>query len=249
MYRRRYGDDHRPVMITKAQKPVILAHRLGTFLAILGTPERTGFSGPWLADPRSFAVAHPFFSASSCSVGWSGVHDRSQRGRQRRLAGRVPIRADAETIHRSVVQPVTQLVATGRRSQDQQRQDRHVRLHEFDQRIATASRSARDSPSPGIRGNGRNSFRICARTQPPATPLQPGRLRRPKGWPPPPSSCSANIRPHGAAVDTCDRQGPGRCLRDGRTAGVHRSARFLPTVVLSDSIDSGRVNELSTDGC
>jgi hypothetical protein len=55
--------------------------------------------------------------------------------------------------------------------------------------------------------------------------------------------------PHGAAVDTCDRQCPGRCLRDGRTAGFHRSARFLPTVVLSDSMGSGRVNELSTDGC
>ena len=49
-----------------------------------------------------------------------------------RLAGRLPIRADPETSRRSVVQPVTQLVATGRRRQDQQRQDRRVRLDEFD---------------------------------------------------------------------------------------------------------------------
>ena len=158
---RRYGHDHRPAMITKAHKPVILAHRLGTFLGIQGTPERAGFSRPWPADPRSFAVDHPsFFSACSCSVVWSGVHDRSQRVSQRRLAGRLPIRADPETIHRSVVQPVTQLVATGRRSQDQQRQDRHVRLHEFDQGIATASRSAPRFAVAGIRGNGRNSSRI-----------------------------------------------------------------------------------------
>ena len=33
---RRYGHDHRPAMITKAHKPVILAHRLGTFLGIQG---------------------------------------------------------------------------------------------------------------------------------------------------------------------------------------------------------------------
>jgi hypothetical protein len=31
-------------MITKAHKPVILAHRLGTFLGIQGTPERAGLS-------------------------------------------------------------------------------------------------------------------------------------------------------------------------------------------------------------
>ena len=41
---RRHGHDHRPAMITKAHKPVILAHRLGTFLDIQGTPERAGFS-------------------------------------------------------------------------------------------------------------------------------------------------------------------------------------------------------------
>jgi hypothetical protein len=43
---RRYGHDHRSAMITKAHRPVILAHRLGTFLNILGTPERAGFSRP-----------------------------------------------------------------------------------------------------------------------------------------------------------------------------------------------------------
>jgi hypothetical protein len=43
---RRYGDDHRPAMITKADKPVILAHRLGTFLGIQATPERAGLSPP-----------------------------------------------------------------------------------------------------------------------------------------------------------------------------------------------------------
>jgi hypothetical protein len=31
---------------------------------------------------------------------------------------------------------------------------------------------------------------------------------------------------YSATVDTVDRQCPGRCLRDGRTAGFHRSARF-----------------------
>ena len=243
-----YGHDHRPAMITKAHKPVIVAHRLGTFLGIQGTPERAGSSPPWPADPRSFAVDHPsFFSACSCSVGWSGVHDRSQRVSQRRLTGRLPIRADPETIHRSVVQPLAQLVATGRRSQDQQRQDRHVRLHEFDQGIATASRSA-PRPVAGIGGNG-TAPGSAARTHPPATPLQPGPTSAAQSWPAPPSPCSANIRPHGAGIDTCDRQCPGRCLRDGRTAGFHRSARFLPTVVLSDSMGNGRVNELSTDGC
>ena len=160
---RRSGHDHRPAMITKPYKPVILAHRLGTFLGIQGTPERAGFSRPGPADPRSFAVDHPsFFSACSCSVVWSGVHDRSQRVSQRRLTGRPPIRADPETIHRGVVQPLARLVATGRRSQDQQRQDRRVRLHEFDQGIATAGRSAPRFAAAGIRGNGRNSSRSRA---------------------------------------------------------------------------------------
>jgi len=59
-------------------------------------------------------------------------------------------------------QPVTQLVAIGCRGQDQQRQDRHVRLHEFDQGIATAGRSAPRFAAAGIRGNGRNSSRIRA---------------------------------------------------------------------------------------
>ena len=59
---------------------------------------------PRRADPRSFAVDRPsFFSACSCTVGWSGVHDRCQRVSQRRVAGRLPIRADPETIQRSVV--------------------------------------------------------------------------------------------------------------------------------------------------
>ena len=49
--------------------------------------------------------------ACSCSVVWGGVHDRSQRVSQRCVAGRLPFRADPETIHRSVVQPVTRLVA------------------------------------------------------------------------------------------------------------------------------------------
>ena len=158
---RRYGHDHRPAMITKAHKPVILARSSRYFPRYSGDSGAGRVLAPWPADPRSFAVDHPsFFSACSCSVVWSGVHDRSQRVSQRRLAGRLPIRADPETIHRSVVQPVTQLVATGRRSQDQQRQDRHVRLHEFDQGIATASRSAPRFAVAGIRGNGRNSSRI-----------------------------------------------------------------------------------------
>ena len=151
---RRYGHDHRPAMITKAHKPVIVAHRLGTFSIFRGLPSGPGCP-PWPADPRSFAVDHPScFSACSCSVGWSGVHDRSPRVSQRRVAGRLPIRADSETIHRSVVQPLARLVAIGRRSQDQQRQDRHVGRHEFDQGIATARRSAQRFAVAGIRGNG-----------------------------------------------------------------------------------------------
>jgi hypothetical protein len=35
----RYAHDHRPAMITKAHKPVILAHRLGTFLGIQGSSD------------------------------------------------------------------------------------------------------------------------------------------------------------------------------------------------------------------
>jgi hypothetical protein len=164
--------------------------------------------------------------------------------------GASPVDSQFEPIQKpSVVQPVTQLVASGRRSQDQQRQDRHVRLHEFDQGIATASRSAPRSPSPASAETAATAPGSAARTHPPATPRQPGRTSAAQSWPPPPSPCSANIRPRGAVVDRCDRQCPGRCLRDGRTAGFHRSARFLPTVLLSDSMDSGRVNELSTDGC
>jgi hypothetical protein len=79
---RRYGHDHRPAMITKAHKPVILADRLGTFLGIQGTPERAGFA-PSRADPRSFAVDLPSFLRMQLSVVWSGVHDRSQRVSQR----------------------------------------------------------------------------------------------------------------------------------------------------------------------
>ena len=138
-----------------------LADRRGTFLGIQGTSERGRVLAPWPTDPRSFAVDHLASSAHpGCSVGWGGIHDRSQRVSQRRHAGRLPIRADPETIHRSVVQPVTRLVAIGRRSQDQQRQEHHVRLHEFDQGIATASRSAPRFAVAGIGGNGCNSCLI-----------------------------------------------------------------------------------------
>ena len=134
-----------------------------------------------------------------------------------------------QTIHRSVVQPVTQLVAIGRRSQDQQRQDRHVRLHEFDQGIATASRSAPRFAVAGIRGNGRNSSRIRGSNASTSDPVAARRTSAAPSWPAPPSSCSANIRPPGAAVDTCDRQCPGRCLRDvGRpvSTGLRDSCRL-----------------------
>jgi hypothetical protein len=148
-----------------------------------------------------------------------------------RLAGRLPIRADPETIHRSVVQN------SARRF-----------TNSIKEPLRLADR-LRDSPSPASAETAATAPGSAARTHPPATPLQPGGTSAAQSWPPPPSPCSANSRPHGAAVDTCDRQWPGRCLRDGRTAGFHRSARFLPTVVLADSMDSGRVNELSTDGC
>jgi hypothetical protein len=71
---RRYGHDHRPAMITKAHKPVILAHRLGTFLAIQGTPERAGFSPPGrptqdhlqlITPPASAHAAAPWYGAES----------------------------------------------------------------------------------------------------------------------------------------------------------------------------------------
>jgi hypothetical protein len=52
-------------------------------------------------------------------------------------------------------------------------------------------------------------------------------------------SCRRHVRPPASR----------RCLRNGRTAGFHRSARLLPTVVLSDSMAAGGVNELSADGC
>ena len=119
-------------------------------LGVRGTPERAGSSAPGRPiQDRLQLITPSFFSACSCSVGWSGVHDRSQRVSRRRLAGRLPIRADPETIHRSVVQPVTQLVATGRRSQDQQRQDRHAFV--FTNSIKESLRLAdplRESPSP-----------------------------------------------------------------------------------------------------
>jgi hypothetical protein len=207
---------------------------------------------PWPADPRSFAVDHDhpsFFSTcSSPSYGAESMIEASESANGR-VAGRLPIRADPETIHRSVVQPVTQLVATGRRSQDQQRQDRHVRLHEFDQGIATASRSAQRFAVAGIRGNA--PLQLPDPRSNPST-SDPVAARRYLGAPKLATAAFTVFREHptpGAAVDTGDRQDPGRCLRDGRTAGFHRSARFLPMVVLADSMGSGRVNELSTDGC
>ena len=71
---RRYGHDHRPAMITKAHKPVILAHRLGTLLGIQGTPERSGFSPPGrpiqdhlqlLTPPASAHATAPSYGAES----------------------------------------------------------------------------------------------------------------------------------------------------------------------------------------
>ena len=108
-------------------------------------------------------------------VGWSGVHDRSQRVSQRRLAGRRPIRADPETIRRSVVQPATQPVATGCRSQDQQRK---IATFVFTNSIKESLRLAdplRDSPSPASAETAATAPGSAARTHPPATPLQPGR--------------------------------------------------------------------------
>jgi hypothetical protein len=111
-----------------------------------------------------------------------------------RLAGRLPIRADPETIHRSVVQN------SARR---------------FTNSIKEPLRLAdplRDSPSPASAETAATAPGSAARTHPPATPLQPGGTSAAHSWPPPPSPCSANSRPHGAAVDTCDRQCPGDAL-------------------------------------
>jgi hypothetical protein len=71
---RRYGHDHRPAMITKARKPVILLHRLGTFLGIQGTPERAGLSShgrpiqdhlQLITAPSSAPAAAPSYGAES----------------------------------------------------------------------------------------------------------------------------------------------------------------------------------------
>jgi hypothetical protein len=247
---RRYGQDHRPAMVTKAHKPVILAHRLSTFLGIRGTPERAGLSplGRPIQDhlqlitpPSSAHAAAPSYAAESMIEAGVSANGASP--------GRLPIRADPETIHRRVVQPITQLVAN-RSSQSRSATARSPRcLHEFDQGIATASRSAPRFAVAGVRGNGRNSSRIRGSN---ASTSDPVAARTYLGSPKLATAAFTvfgEIRPHGAAVDTGDRQCPGRCLRDGRTAGFHRSGRFLPTVVLSDSMGSGRVNELSTDGC
>src|SRR5215203_4203964 len=68
------GHDHLPAMITKAHKPVILAHRLGTFLGIQETPERAGFSPPGrpiqdhmqlITPPSSAHAAAPSYGAES----------------------------------------------------------------------------------------------------------------------------------------------------------------------------------------
>ena len=66
----RYGRDHRPALITKAYKPVIL-HIVSVLSSVFGGLGAGG-PRPRPADPRSFAVDHPsFFSARSCSVGWA----------------------------------------------------------------------------------------------------------------------------------------------------------------------------------
>jgi hypothetical protein len=127
-------------MITKAHKPVILADRLGTF------PRYSGDSGAGrvlapgqpiqdhlqlITLPSSAHAAAPSFGAESmieASVSASGASPVDSQFE--------PIQEPSTAVSFS---PVTQLVAIGRRSQDQQRQDRHVPLHEFDQGIATAS--------------------------------------------------------------------------------------------------------------
>jgi hypothetical protein len=70
---RRYGHDHRPAMITKAHKPVIVAHRLGTFLGIQGTPERAGFSPPGRPIQDHLQLITLLLQRMQLSVVWSGV--------------------------------------------------------------------------------------------------------------------------------------------------------------------------------
>lgn len=65
-----------------------------------------------------------------------------------------------KTIHRRVVQPVTQLVAIRRRrSQDQQRQDRNVRLTNSIKESLRLADPLHDSPPPASAENGRNGSR------------------------------------------------------------------------------------------
>jgi hypothetical protein len=117
-----------------------------------------------------------------------------------------------------------------------------------DQAIATASRSARDSPS-GISGNGRHSSRIRGSK---ASISDLVAARRYLGGP-----------KLATAFTVFGEQPTTRGLRSTRvTASVLGDALGMvgrpvstglrdswPTVVLSDSMGSGRVNELSTDGC
>lgn len=66
-------------VITKAHKPVILAHRLGTFLGIQGLRSGPGNRGPLAGQIQDHLqlITVSFYSACSCFVVWSGVHDRS----------------------------------------------------------------------------------------------------------------------------------------------------------------------------
>jgi hypothetical protein len=122
---------------------------------------RSGPVPPWPADPRSFAVDQAsFFSACSCSVVWSGVHDRSQRVSQRRVAGRLPNSSRSRN-HPPQCRSASN---SARRYRSSQSRSATARSPRSSSRIRSRNRYGQPIRSAfavaGIRGNGRNSSRI-----------------------------------------------------------------------------------------
>ena len=155
---RRSGHDHRPAMITKPYKPVILAHRLGTFLGIQGTPERAGFSplGRPIRDhlqlitlPSSAHAAAPSYAAESM------IEASVQPTARRRSTPNSSRSRNHPPQGRSARNSARRYWL----SQSRSATARSPRSSEFDRGIAMASRSAPRFAVAGIRGDGRNSSR------------------------------------------------------------------------------------------
>ena len=173
-----------------------------------------------------------------CSSYLSGVHDRSQRVSRRRLTGQLPIRADQKPSNRSVVQPLAQLVAAGCRCRflDRIREDERgdLAVADLDCDVETPRPSAAFTVSAEHPSDLRNRD-----TLPLPEPTDLSSIRQRSALSPsmarlPTASSGSWSRfthrgQSSAAVDTCDRQCPGRCLRDvGRpvSTGLHDSCRL-----------------------